>query len=214
MYIPAAFRVDDLSALHAFMRRYSFATLVTAGDEPFVTRVPLLLDAASGPFGTLIGHFARPNPHGQLDHARHASVAMFDGPHAYVSPSWYSGGAPAVPTWNYAAVHAWGNLALLADPADVAAVLERMVEVYESSSRAPWKNTLPRDTVDKLIASVVAFRMPIERTEGKFKLGQNRSAADQLGAIEALEASGEPESMSLAAFARTHLDPATANLGR
>jgi transcriptional regulator len=213
MYIPAAFRVDDLSALHAFMRRYSFATLVTASDEPFVTRLPLLLDAASGPYGTLIGHFARPNPHGQLDHSRHASVAMFDGPHAYVSPSWYSSGVPAVPTWNYTSVHAWGTLALLSDPADVTAVLDRMVEVYESSSQAPWKNTLPLDMLDKLIASVVAFRMPIERTEGKFKLGQNRSTADQLGAIEALEASGQSASMSLADFARTHLGYPAANPG-
>jgi transcriptional regulator len=210
MYIPAGFRVDDPGVLHTFMRQHSFATLVTAGEEPFVTRVPLLVDAAGGPYGALIGHFARPNPHWQLDHARLASVAMFDGPHAYISPSWYASGAPAVPTWNYTAVHAWGKLSLLSDADDVAVVLERMVEVFEPPT-SHWKNTLPRDVMDNLIASVVAFRMPIERMEGKFKLGQNRTTADQLGTIKALEASGQLESMSLAAFARTHLDPATAN---
>src|SRR5687767_2413514 len=127
MYVPAAFRATDTAALHGLMRRYSFATLITAGEEPFVTHLPLLLDAEPGE-GVLIGHFARPNPHWQLDHARHLSVAVFHGPHAYVSPSWYRSGAAAVPTWNYATVHAWGRLSLLREPADVARVLERMVD--------------------------------------------------------------------------------------
>ena len=214
MYVPAAFRVDDDATLHGLIRRFSFATLVTAGEEPFISHLPLLLDAdgADGDGGggrnrgTLVGHFARPNPHWQVDHARHVSVAVFHGPHAYISPSWYRSGAPAVPTWNYATVHAWGKLSLITDPAEVAAVLGRTVEAYESSlSPSPWRNELSRDAMEKLIASVVAFRMPIERLEGKFKLGQNRAAADQLGAIEALEALGEPEPGALAAFAREHL---------
>jgi transcriptional regulator len=200
MYVPAAFRVDDTPSLHALMRAYSFATLVTAGAEPFVTHLPLLVDEDSTN-GTLVGHFARPNEHWQLDHSRLASVAIFHGPHAYISPSWYRSGAPAVPTWNYTTVHAWGKLSLLCEPVEVAAVLERMVQVYDSQP-APWKNALSPQTMEKLIASVVAFRMPIERLEGKFKLGQNRPAVDQIGAIEALEASDEAESKSLAALAR------------
>src|SRR4051812_25215915 len=101
MYIPSAFRIEDLATLHAFMRRYSFATLVTAeAAEPFVTQLPLLLDAGRGPLGTLVGHFARPNNHWQMDHARLTSVAVFHGPHAYVSPSWYRSASPGVPTWN------------------------------------------------------------------------------------------------------------------
>ena len=205
MYIPASFNVDDPDTLHRFIHRHSFATLITAGEEPFITHLPLLLDVDSQGRATLIGHFARPNPHWQLDHARHTSVAVFHGPHAYISPSWYRSGTPAVPTWNYATVHAWGKLSLLIEPADIAAVLERTVQAYESSSPAPWRNALPRETMDKLIASVVAFRMPIQRLEGKFKLGQNRPAADQIGAIEMLEASGDPESAALAAFARAQL---------
>ena len=120
MYIPSAFQV-------VFMQRYSFATLITAGDEPFVTHLPLLVDAAGAGHGTLIGHFARPNPHWQLDHVGHGSLAIFHGPHAYISPSWYRSGSPAVPTWNYATVHAWGRLSLLTDPAEVEAVLGRTV---------------------------------------------------------------------------------------
>ena len=205
MYVPSAFRVNDPAALHSLMRSHSFATLVTAGEEPFVTHLPLLLDTDDGDHGTLIGHFARPNTHWQLDHARQLSVAIFHGPHAYISPSWYRSGTPAVPTWNYGTVHAWGKLSLLSDPADVAEILVRMLAVYESSLATQWENAPGREVMDKLIASVVGFRMPIARIEGKFKLGQNRKVADQLGAIEGLEASGAAESESLAAFARKHL---------
>jgi transcriptional regulator len=204
MYVPASFRIDDRATLHAFMLRHSFATLVTTGTEPYVTHVPLLLDADRGPNGTIVGHFARPNPHGNLDHARQPSVAIFHGPHAYVSPSWYRSGAPAVPTWNYAVVHAWGNLSLMTEPADVAAVLDRTVKVYESLLPSPWEDRLPREMKEKLVASVVAFEMPIERLEGKFKLGQNRAAEDQMGAIEALESAGDPDSTALAAFTRSY----------
>jgi transcriptional regulator len=205
MYVPNAFRQDDRDALYAFMQQYSFATLVTGGDEPFATHLPILLDPARGPHGTLVGHFARPNPHWELDHGRCKSVAIFHGPHAYISPSWYRSGLPAVPTWNYAAVHAIGRLSIMHDPARIAAVLERTVHAYEAHRARPWTNPAPREAMDKLIASVVAFEMPIERLEGKFKLGQNRKREDQIGAIEGLESSGDTESVALAKFARKQL---------
>lgn len=205
MYVPQAFCIDDQGTLHAFMRQYSFATLVIGGAEPFATHLPLLLDASRGPHGTLVGHFARPNPHWQLDHAKTGSVAIFHGPHAYVSPSWYRSGAPAVPTWNYAAVHAAGRLAVIEDAVYTADLLERMVAVYEGGKPQPWTNPLPPEVTDKLIAAVVAFEMPIERLEGKFKLGQNRKREDQVGAIEGLEAAGDEDSFALARFAREKL---------
>ena len=138
MYIPSAFVIDDPNVLHAFMKQYSFATLVTGGQEPFITQIPLLLDASRGPNGTLVGHFARPNPHWQLDHARLSTVAIFHGPHAYISPSWYPSGLPAVPTWNYAAVHAVGHLSVIEDKPYIASLLERMVQAYESGRERPW----------------------------------------------------------------------------
>lgn len=205
MYVPNAFHIDDPGALHSFMQQYSFATLVTGGDEPFATHLPLLLDPARGPHGTLIGHFARPNPHWQLDHGRQGSVAIFHGPHAYISPSWYRSGLPAVPTWNYAAVHATGRLLIMHDAERVAAVLERTVLTYEAARPQPWTNPLPREANEKLIAAVVAFEMTIDRLEGKFKLGQNRKREDQVGAIEGLESAGDEESVTLAKFARKHL---------
>lgn len=205
MYIPQAFRNDDQATLHAFMRQYSFATLVTGGADPFATHLPLLLDGSRGPHGTLVGHFARPNPHWQLDHTLIGSVAIFHGPHAYVSPSWYRSGAPAVPTWNYATVHAVGRLTVVDDPAFVADLLERMVAVYEGSRARPWTNPLGPEATEKLIAAVVGFEMPIQGLEGKFKLGQNRKREDQIGAIDGLEAEGDQESLALARFARQKL---------
>lgn len=205
MYVPAAFHVDDLTILHAAIRRYSFATLITAGSDPFITHLPLLLDAERGPHGTLVGHFAKPNPHWQLDHKEQTSTAVFHGPHAYISPSWYRSKSPAVPTWNYAVVHARGKITLLSKPAEVRAILDRTVETYESSLPSPWKNELSEELNDKLIASIVAFEIPIDHLEGKFKLGQNRVTEDQVGAIESLEQAGDPESVALAAFAREHL---------
>ena len=209
MYTPAAFRIDDLPTLHAFVRQHSFATLVTAAAEPFVTHLPLLLDADRGPHGTLVGHFARPNSHWQMDHVTQQSVAIFHGPHAYISPSWYRAGTTAVPTWNYAAVHAHGRLVILPDPQVTAILLQRMVETYEGPGPTAWTNQLPPEVNDKLINSVVAFEMPIERLEGKFKLGQNRVAADQIGAIEGLEMAGDEDSFRLAAFTRKQLGLAT-----
>jgi transcriptional regulator len=205
MYIPTSFRIDDRDTLHAFIRRYSFATLVTAQGEPFATHLPLLLDPDRGRHGTLVGHFARANPHWEIDHQRHSTVAIFHGPHAYISPSWYRSGAPAVPTWNYAAVHAVGKLSLVQAPAEVAAVLERTTRVYESAQARPWTNPMPQEMNEKLIGAVVAFEMPIERLEGKFKLGQNRKPEDQLGAMEGLETAGDADSAALASFARKHL---------
>lgn len=205
MYVPDAFNVDSRETLHAFMRQYSFATLVTGGDKPFATHLPLLLDPTRGPHGILVGHFARPNPHWQMDHERCGSVAIFHGPHAYVSPSWYRSGSPAVPTWNYAAIHATGRLKVIEDAAEVSAVLNRTVQTYESGRVVPWTNALSEDMNTKLVAAVVAFEIPIEHLEGKFKLGQNRKREDQIGAIEGLEAAGDEESVTLARFARKHL---------
>ena len=205
MYTPSAFRVDDLPTLHAFIRRYSFATLITAGEEPFITHLPLLLDADRGSCGTIIGHFAKPNPHAQLDHARQPTVAIFHGPHVYISPSWYRSCSPAVPTWNYAVVHAWGRLSLITDPARTAAILDHTVATYEATLSSPWRNEMPREVTDKLIASIVAFEMSIDRLEGKFKLGQNRAREDQVGAIEFLETLAAGDASAFAAFAREHL---------
>jgi len=113
MYIPEAFREDRLDVLHSLMREHSFATIVSSGEAGLMaTHLPLLLDATRGPKGTIVGHMARANPHWQDFRGDVEALMIFQGPHGYVSPSWYT--TPyAVPTWNYVAVHAYGRPRLI-----------------------------------------------------------------------------------------------------
>jgi len=125
MYLPKPFREDDPARLHALIRAHGFATLISERDgEPFASHLPLLLDAERGPRGTLLGHMARANPQWRSFDQGRAALAIFHGPHCYVSPSWYAN-APAVPTWNYAAVHAYGRPRVLEDGGEVRALLGR-----------------------------------------------------------------------------------------
>ena len=183
MYVPDAFRVDDPAVLHAFMRQYSFATLVTAGDPPVATHLPLMLNDAPAPHGSLLGHVARANVQWQtLTTSR--VLAVFSGPHAYVSPTAY-GADFAVPTWNYAAVHATGTVRLL-ERDELRAGLDGLVERHEGSG---WTMDWDDARADGMLAAIVGFELVIDRLEGKFKLNQNRPAADREGVIAALQAS-------------------------
>jgi transcriptional regulator len=206
MYNPSSFRIEDREMLHGFIERFGFATLITGSGacEPIVTHLPLLLDADRGPLGTLIGHVAGANPHWQADHASQTSLAIFHGPHAYISPAWYTSAAPAVPTWNYAVVHAAGKLSLIEDADRIGSVVRALATQYEPGAM-PRHNEPAPEAESRLLASIVAFEMPIDRLEGKFKLSQNRSSEDQAAAIAALEKQGDADSTGLAAFARKYL---------
>ena len=199
MYVPRHFAQDDPAALRALMERYGFALLVTTVDgAPFASHLPLLHRAEGGEFGSLIGHMARPNPQWRGFAHGGPALAVFQGPHAYVSPSWYAS-AEAVPTWNYTAVHAYGRPRVVDDQGAALAILERLVAVHENGRPEPWGiDRVPADFRDTQVRGIVAFEMPIERLEGKFKLGQNRPAADRQGAARALRASGEPLGLEVA----------------
>jgi transcriptional regulator len=198
VFIPPPFRVEDRETLYAFMERYGFATLVSdCGGVPFASHVPLLLDRDGG---VLLGHLARGNPQWEAFGGAEA-LAVFSGPHAYVSPSWYAA-APAVPTWNYAAVHAYGTPRLL-PPDRTREVVDRTVRKYEAGRPEPWPNDLPEEYRRGLLAGVVGFEVPITRVEGKFKLGQNRLPADQAGMLAGLRGDGV-EAELLAAFIVRH----------
>jgi transcriptional regulator len=205
MYIPAAFRESNIATLHAFIKQFSFATLVTPGDETAVTHLPLILDPEKGKLGTLYGHFARPNSHWQLDHKTRNSTAIFHGPHAYISPTWYRDPAPAVPTWNYAVVHAIGKLTLIEDLQRASNLLHQIALTFEQPPAVPRHNLPSPEIHERLTRSIVAFEMPIDDLIGKFKLGQNRSPVDQQSTIEGLEATGDPDSKAMAAFTKARL---------
>lgn len=196
MYTPSAFVVDDLPTLHAFIRQYSFATVVSTGsDRPEASHLPLLLDSESGDFGQLIGHMAKAND--QWNSAADQEVlAIFHGPHAYITPSWYSE-VNAVPTWNYAAVHVYGVLKIETDPDNLKQIVEQYVDTYESPMVAPWDlDSADGDFVEKLMAAIVGFRIDIERIEGKWKLSQNHSEERRQRVIKGLQArqqSGDAE---------------------
>jgi transcriptional regulator len=203
MYIPKPFEITDPAWCHALMRAQSFAAMITADDAgvPFATHLPILVDPARGPLGTLRGHVARANPHWRYLAAGRPTLVIFAGAHAYVSPSWYAT-HPSVPTWNYVAVHATGTGALAEDPAQVTTLLADLVRTYEGGGRpAAWSfEGLAADYVAGMQRGIVAFEIPIERLEGKAKLSQNRDAGDQARTREALAAADDPLARTVAAL--------------
>jgi transcriptional regulator len=189
MYLPKSFQIEDLAELHAFMRTYSFATLVTQHEgAPFASHLPFLLDAERGPHGTLLAHMARANQQWRDFAAGGEALVIFQGPHAYISPSWYET-HPSVPTWNYAVVHIYGVPRIVEDHATLHHMLETLVDTHEAAFAQPWRMDLPHDYLDKMMRAVVGFELEITRLEGKFKLSQNRSEHDQNRVVEALEQS-------------------------
>jgi transcriptional regulator len=200
MYLPKSFREDDLDTLQAFMQQYSFATLITQHEgAPFASHVPLLLQPHDGPYGTLLGHMARANPQWRDFASGPEALVIFQGPHAYVSPSWY-GVHPSVPTWNYAVVHAYGRPQVVEDSTTLYDMLHALVQTFEAPSATPWAFDVPSDYLQSMMQGIVGFTMPITRLEGKYKLSQNRSPEDQQRVTAALQAQGEALSTAVAAL--------------
>jgi transcriptional regulator len=192
MYIPNAFRETDADQLVAFMRAHSFITLVSVVDgAPFASHIPVALAVQQGQV-TLAGHVARANPHWRAFGAGE-SLAIFGGPHAYVSPALYAE-RESVPTWNYIAVHAYGvprPIAFAESPAAVEGALAELIATHDGAYQAQW-DSLPQKFRDGLMRGIVAFEMVVTRLEGKAKLSQNRSHADQRSVTEALLRSADP----------------------
>jgi transcriptional regulator len=203
MYLPKQFRTDHVGEMHGLMRQYNFATLVTQHDgAPFATHLPFLLDAERGEHGTLVAHVARANPQWRDLAAGQEALSIFGGPHAYVSPSWYDTN-PNVPTWNYAAVHAYGVARLVEDRDELASMLERLVDTHEAGFAQPWRMDLPGDYLDRMLRALVGFEIEITRLEGKLKMSQNRTPAERERVAAELSASADPLSMDTAALMRS-----------
>jgi transcriptional regulator len=200
-YVPRHFRIEDPAALERFVAANGFGTLVSAGPEGlWASHVPMR--AAPGGDGRLRleGHLARANGHWRALAGAGEVLAIFEGPHGYVSPSWYAN-HPSVPTWNYAVVHARGRARIL-PPEDLPALLDRLARQYEDDRPSPWRmQDLPADYTPKMLAAIVGFEIAVERLEGKFKLSQNRRPEDVEGVIAALEREGQAQ---LAALMREH----------
>ncbi len=197
MYLPPAFAVDDREQLRALIRDHGFGLLVTAVPTLVATHLPLEWDAGSGGDGRLLGHISAANMQWRTFDTDDEALAVFQGPHTYISPTWYKS-EKAVPTWNYAAVHCYGRPRTLDDESKHA-LLTSLVAHYESSATGNWSmDDLPEDYAEKHMKGVVAFEMPIERMEGKMKMSQNRPAEDSQGVIDGLRGSGDAEASRVA----------------
>ncbi len=197
MYLPAHFREDRLEVLHQFIERNGFATLVTlSADGLTANHIPMVLDPEPAPLGTLRGHVSKANPLWRDSLPDVSALAIFQGPSAYITPSWYptrQETGRVVPTYNYVVVHAHGPLRTLEDPALLEQHLRTLTDLHEAVFPTPWKiEDAPADFFQSMLKSIVGIEIPIERLEGKWKVNQNRLPADRAGAEAGLRASGCP----------------------
>lgn len=202
VYLPPAFTETREEVLAAHIDRHDFALLVTQGQAGLIaSHIPFLAERRDGSL-FLQGHLARANPQLADLAACGETLAIFSGPHAYVSPGWYAAG-PAVPTWNYADVHAYGPVRAIDDPAWLRDLVQRLSERHEAREPAPWRmQDLPEPYVQGMLNGIGGFEIAVSRLEGKFKLSQNRPAEDRPRIFSALERRGDPEARAVARLMR------------
>jgi transcriptional regulator len=208
MYIPKHFEGDE-TAGRQIMQAHSWALLITADEAgaPITTHMALVWEDDGSPHGSLLGHMARANDHWKLFARPSQSLALFWGPHAYVSPTWYTPG-PKVPTWNYVTVHAYGRPEIVEATPAVLTILTRLAAVFEGTGVDAWGlGRLPPGNAAQQTKSIVAFRMKLDRVETKLKLSQNRDLEDRHRVIEKLEASDNQDSQATARWMKRVLPP-------
>lgn len=203
VYIPARHKVDDLAYLYDFMDEFAFVDLITTTPSLQITHIPVLLDRSGGASGTIFGHIAKANPQTKAFFANAPATIVFHGPHSYISPAWYTDPAHAVPTWNFAAVHASGKLKAIDEPKPLHALLAKMVAKFEKTY-VPNPSYdfagLSEAYVNGMLGAIVGFELPIDSLEGKFKLGQERSEPDKQKVLTNLKtANHERDLLSLTA---------------
>ena len=189
MYIPEFNRLKDPAAVLEFMKANPFAIMVSVSEgPPFATHIPVLVSEGAG--GILLrGHMARANPQWKMLEQERETLAIFHGPHAYISPSLY-GSRESVPTWNYAAVHAYGRARIFHEAEPLTHVLLETIGQFEQAYLEQWRG-LNEKYLAKMLSEIVGFEIPVERLEAKFKLSQNRPRPDQRRIIQSLELSAD-----------------------
>ena len=202
VYLPPAFTETRPAVLIAHIEQHDFGLLVSHGAAGLVANhIPFLVER-HGEQLHLLGHLARPNQ--QVEELRQGgeALAIFSGPHAYVSPSWYAAG-PSVPTWNYVDVHAYGTVRLNEDEDWLRGLLRRLSDRHEAGSPAPWRmQDLPESYLKGMLKGIIGLDIAVTRLEGKYKLSQNRPSVDRLPVIAALERRGDADALAVAALMR------------
>jgi len=210
MYVPTAFRELDGAKLSDFIERHSFGVLVSQIEgAPFATHLPFLLEREAGPHGTLVGHMARANPQWELSRGQ-TVLAIFSGPHCYVSPAWYEADN-VVPTWNYVAVHASGKLEIVEDAAGLAKIVRNTTDYYERSRPTPWKFDEDTKFAERLLTQIIGFRIQLDSIEGKWKLNQNQPAERQEKVANALQQAGSENAKAIANLMKERLNRSRPN---
>ncbi len=207
MYMPKHHEETRTDVMHDLMKSHPLASIVTLGSDGLIANhMPFLLDPSCGELGTLRGHVARANPVWQAFSTTFESVIIFHGPDSYISPSWYPSKdehGKAVPTWNYAVVHAHGFPRIIEDAGWLLNHLTELSDTHEASQSLPWKLAdAPRDYIDRLIEMVVGIEIPIAKLVGKWKVSQNRPLADKLGVAAGLASRTDEQSRAMAALVR------------
>jgi transcriptional regulator len=207
MYIPQNFREERVPVLHHLIEQHSFSTLVTLNSSGLIaSHIPMVLDREPAPFGMLRGHVSRANPQWSDISAHVQALAIFYGPHHYITPSWYSSKIETgrvVPTWNYVTVHAYGPLRIVEDSHWLHSHLASLTTAHEAQFSKPWNlQDAPAEYIEAMAKGIVGVELPIQRLEGKWKVSQNRSASDRDGVVHGLEELDSPESRAMAALVR------------
>ena len=208
MFTPLHFEESRIEVLHDLMRHHPLATIVTLSQAGQIdaNHIPLLVCENIGPFGTLQGHVARANSLWSDARQDIESLAIFQGPEAYVSPSWYATKQETgrvVPTWNYAVVHAYGHLRVIDNTVWLKSLVERLTAEHESSHPQPWRvSDAPADYIQSRLGAIVGIEMTITRLQGKWKMSQNQPEANRAGVIDGLRSLRTPEASAVADLIR------------
>jgi transcriptional regulator len=196
LYIPKPHLVEDRRFLHAFMDEFSFVDLVTVSPSLRITHIPVWLDRSAGAYGTIHGHISRQNPQREAFDGMQTGVIVFRGPHGYISPTWYAKSENAVPTWNFAVVHATGKLRPVEGRKQLHELLTRLIAKFESYEGTNYDFAKLDETYKYgLMGGIIGFELEIELLEGKFKLGQDRSPADRQSLLKKMTEAKAPRSL-------------------
>lgn len=196
LYIPQPQRVEDRRFLHDFMEEFAFVDLVTVSPSLRITHIPVWLDRSAGAYGTIHGHISRQNPQSSAFDGRQTGVVVFHGPHGYISPTWYAKAGNVVPTWNFAVVHATGKLKPVEGKKELNDLLAKLIAKFESYEGTTYDFAKLDDTYKYgLMGGIIGFELEIELLEGKFKLGQDRGAADRESLLKKLEEAKAPRGL-------------------